>query len=85
MKVKNVAVVNGNVVINYTDNEGKDCAHWVNGTTDVASATQSFIALMNAGLLWPAFYYNSDSSLCTTIAICITLINNSDSLIQVKD
>lgn len=51
MKVKNVAVVNGNVVINYIDNEGKDCAHWVNGTTDVASATQSFVALMNAGLL----------------------------------
>ena len=55
MKVKNVAVANGNVVVNYvvTNKDGQDeeRAHWFNGTTDVASATQAFIALMNAGLI----------------------------------
>ena len=50
MKVKSINVVNGNTVVNYTNNNGEDCADWYNGTTDVAAATNSFIALMNAGL-----------------------------------
>ena len=51
MKVKSVNVANGNVVVNYVNKDNEDCSYWFNGTTDVASATQSFIALMNAGLL----------------------------------
>lgn len=51
MKVKSVNVANGSVVINYVDKDNNECSHWFNGTTDVASATSAFIALMNAGLL----------------------------------
>lgn len=51
MKIKSINVVNGNTVINYINKNDEECAYWFNGTTDVASATNSFIAMMNAGLL----------------------------------
>ena len=56
MKVTNVRATEGSVVINYVDKDGNQQSYWANGTTDVASATQSFVTLYTAGLLWPALY-----------------------------
>lgn len=68
MKVKSVNVANGSVVVNYVNKENEDCSYWFNGTTDVAAATSAFVALMNAGLIWPAFNIDSTDSIYSNIS-----------------